>query len=160
MKQPYFKAEGAVVKGDVRFGEKTSVWFNAVIRGDAGPITIGDETNIQDNCTLHLDRGTALTIGKRVTVGHNAVLHGCTIGDNVIIGMGAIVMNGAVIGSNSIIGAGAIVTERTKIPENSLVIGIPGKVKRETTGEEQSAILMNAAAYVEEAEAYRNGKYD
>ncbi|MBR4768672.1 MAG: gamma carbonic anhydrase family protein [Lachnospiraceae bacterium] len=159
MKQPFFKAEGAVIVGDVTFEEESSVWFNAVIRGDAGPISIGRRSNIQDNCTLHLDHGTSLTIGDDVTVGHNAILHGCTIGDNVIIGMGAIVMNGAVIGSNSIIGAGAIVTERSVIPENSLVIGIPGKVKRELTMEEIAAIRKNAAVYVEEAKAYLAEKH-
>lgn len=123
-------APTATVIGKVTIGQKSSVWFNTIIRGDIDTITIGTETNIQDLSMLHVDAGEPLKIGNRVTIGHRCILHGCDIGDNCLIGMGATVMNGAVIGKGSIIAAGSVVLENTEVPPFSLVAGIPGKVKR------------------------------
>ena len=149
-----FIAQGAVLLGDVTIKKHSSIWFNAVVRADMASIAIGESTNIQDNCTLHVDAGAALSIGNQVTIGHGAVVHGCTIGDNTLIGMGAIILNHAVIGKNCIIGAGALVTQNTVIPDNSLEIGNPGKVKRVLTSEEIEGITENAQHYVEEAAHY------
>ena len=159
-RKPFFQADGAVIRGKTDFGIDSSVWFNAVVRGDNGPITIGDGTNVQDNCTLHVDQGGALSVGSYCTIGHNAILHGCTIEDNVLIGMGAIVMNGAVIGEGSIVGAGAVVTERTVVPKNSLVVGIPARVVKELSADAVKAIRESAEKYVEEARAYVNGEIE
>ena len=126
-----FVASGAKVIGNVELGENVGIWFNAVVRADKSKIHIGNNSNIQDNCTVHVEKDLNVYIGDGVTVGHNAIVHGCTVGDNTLIGMGAIIMNRAIIGKNCIIGAGAIVTENAVIPDNSLVIGAPGKVKRE-----------------------------
>lgn len=149
-----FVAQGAIIRGDVTIGEHSSVWFNAVLRAETASIVIGRNTNIQDNCVLHVDAGADVRIGDQVTIGHNAVVHGCTIGDNTLIGMGAIILNHAVIGKNCIIGAGALITQNTVIPDNSLVIGNPGKVKRVLTSAESADITSNAFHYVEEAEIY------
>ena len=143
-----FIAQGAVVCGDVTLGNNVSIWYNAVVRGDMAPITIGDETNIQECCVLHVSEDIPLVLGKGVTVGHGAILHSCTIGDNSLIGMGAIVLDGAKIGKNCIIGAGALVTGGTEIPDGSLVIGSPAKVKREMRPEEIEANRKNAEEYV------------
>lgn len=143
-----FIAQGAVICGDVTFGDKVSVWYNAVIRGDMAPITIGDESNVQECSVLHVSEGMPLQIGKGVTIGHGAILHSCTIGDNSLIGMGAIVLDGAKIGKNCIVGAGALVTGGTEIPDGSLVIGSPGKVRRETTDAEIEANRKNAEEYI------------
>ncbi|MBE7063149.1 MAG: gamma carbonic anhydrase family protein [Ruminococcaceae bacterium] len=143
-----FIAQGAVVCGDVTLGNNVSIWYNAVVRGDMAPITIGDETNIQECCVLHVSEDIPLVLGKGVTVGHGAILHSCTIGDNSLIGMGAIVLDGAKIGKNCIIGAGALVTGGTEIPDGSLVIGSPAKVKREMRPEEIEANQKNAEEYV------------
>lgn len=151
-----FVAQGAVLLGDVTIGKHSSVWFNAVVRADMASVVIGESTNIQDNCTLHVDAGASLTIGSQVTIGHGAVIHGCTVGDNTLIGMGAIILNHAVIGKNCIIGAGALITQNTAIPDNSLVIGNPGKVKRVLTSDEIEGITENAQHYVNEAERYRS----
>lgn len=147
--------KGAVVNGDVEIGDNCSVWFNAVIRGDVSPIKIGKCSNIQDCCVLHTDIDYPLVIGDNVTVGHSAILHGCTVDDNVIIGMGAIVLNGAKIGKNCIIGAGSLVTQDKIIPEGSVVMGSPGAVIRKVTEEEKNHILENACAYVELINKYR-----
>lgn len=152
-------AEGAIVRGDVTIEKGCSVWFNAVIRAEAGVVVIGENSNIQDNCVLHGTGESPVQIGKNVTVGHNAIVHGCTIKDNNIIGMGAIILDNAVIGENCIIGAGALVTQGAVIPDNSLVIGSPAKVKRTLTEAEIADIAANADYYVKEAEEYRNGLY-
>lgn len=152
--QTAFIAEGAIIRGDVTLGEHSSVWFHAVIRAEDAPIVIGENTNIQDNCVIHVDREAGVIIGNQVTIGHGAVIHGCTIGDNTLVGMGAIILNHAIIGKNCIVGAGALVTQNTVIPDNSLVIGNPGKVKRILTSEEITHITENANHYVKEAVTY------
>lgn len=152
--QNVFLAKGAIVRGDVTLGDNTSVWFNAVIRADTAPITVGANSNIQDNCVLHVDSDASICIGDHVTIGHGAIVHGCTIGDNSLIGMGAILLNNAVIGKNCIIGAGALVTQGTVIPDGSLVIGSPATIKRAVTEEEIADITRNALHYVEEARLY------
>lgn len=149
-----FIAPGAAVYGDVVLGEKASVWFNAVVRAERAPVRIGEGTNIQDNAVVHVDPGHAAVLGSYVTVGHGAIVHGCKIGDNTLIGMGAIILNGTVIGKNCIIGAGALVTQNTVIPDNSLVIGSPAKVKREVTDKEAEHNRLNALLYVQEAKEY------
>ena len=149
MKSVYL-APNATVVGDVQMGENVNVWYGAVIRGDHGTITIGDGTNIQDNAVLH----DGLTLGKNCTVGHGAIVHGCTVEDNCLIGMGATILDGAVIGEGSIIGAGALVGEGKVIPPRSLVVGVPGKVIREVSNEQFEGILKNAALYVEEGKLY------
>ncbi len=145
----------AVVVGDVSLGKNCSVWYGAVIRGDEEKIIIGDNTNIQDNAVLHVTPGLPLRLGSGVTVGHGAILHSCTVGDDSLIGMGAIVLDGAVIGKNCLIAAGAVVTPRTVIPDGSMVMGSPGKVKRELTAEEMEGNRLNAKYYVDLKEGYR-----
>ena len=146
---------GAVVNGDVTLGKGCSVWYNAVVRGDVSPIIIGEDTNIQDNAVLHTSHGMPLVLGRGVTVGHGAILHSCTVEDNVLIGMGAILLDGAVIGRNSIVGAGALVTKNTQVPPGSMVLGSPAKVKRALTEEEIAAIQENAREYVAIQSRYR-----
>lgn len=146
---------GAVVVGDVKLGEDCSVWYNAVIRADEDAIIIGDGTNIQDNAVLHVTTGLPLTIGRGVTVGHGAILHSCTVGDDSLIGMGATVLDGAVIGKGCLIAAGAVITPRSVIPDGSMVMGAPGKVKRELTAQEIADIRRNAQVYVALKEDYR-----
>ena len=152
-------APGAAVLGDVVLGDRANVWLNAVIRADKRRITIGADTNIQDNCVIHVGMNADVSIGNGVTIGHGAIVHGCTIGDNTLVGMGAIVLNHAVIGKNCIIGAGALVTEGTIIPDNSVVIGQPGRVRRQVTEEECAENAENAVRYVEKA-AYYAGEAD
>ena len=152
-------AEGAKVIGDVQIGEDSSIWYNAVIRGDSNPTVIGENTNVQDNAVLHTSHGHALTIGDNVTIGHGAIVHGCTVGNNVLIGMGAIVLDGAVIEDNCIIGAGALVTQNKVIPMGSLALGNPAKVVRELKEEEKASIMRNADEYSEEARKYLQGEY-
>ncbi len=149
-----FIAEGARIHGDVSIGTDSSVWFNAVIRCEDTTVKIGSHANIQDNCTIHTDPWVKVEIGDYVSIGHNAVIHGCTIGDNTLVGMGAIIMNDAVIGKNCIIGAGALVTENTVIPDNSVVIGSPAKVKRPVKNDEIGRNRQNALHYVEIAKRY------
>jgi len=145
----------AVVIGDVVMGEECSVWFNAVIRGDVHYIRIGDRTNVQDLSMLHVTHDThPLIIGNGVTIGHSVVLHGCTIRDRVLVGMGAIIMDGAVIGEDSVVGAGALVTEGTVVPPKSLILGSPAKVKRPVTEQELSWIKESADNYVKYAGQY------
>ena len=142
-------ADGAVLVGDVELGDDSSVFYNAVLRGDLAPIRIGKRTNIQDNVTVHVSTGMGVIVGDEVTVGHNAVLHACTIDDNVMVGMGAIVMDGAHIKKNCIVGAGAIVTQGREFPENSLVLGAPAHVVRELTTEELEGVRGGVERYVE-----------
>lgn len=151
-------APGARVIGKIEIGEEASVWHNAVLRGDMAPITVGDRSNVQDNCTLHCDAGKPLTVGKDVTIGHNAVLHSCTVGNGCLIGMGAIVLNDANIGEGSLVAAGAVVTPRTAVPAGSLVMGSPAKVKRMLSEEEKKNLIENAAEYVKTAAVYKRAE--
>jgi carbonic anhydrase/acetyltransferase-like protein (isoleucine patch superfamily) len=148
-------APGAVVVGDVTIGEESSVWFTAVIRGDTDPITVGRRTNVQDGAILHADPGFPCRVGDGVTIGHGAIVHGCQIGDNVLIGMRAVVMNGARIGENSIVGVGAVVLEGMEVPAGSLVVGLPARVRKELSAEEIERIRHAASHYVENARRYR-----
>lgn len=148
-------APTAAVMGHVVLDQDVSIWFNVTIRGDQPePIVIGARTNIQDGSVLHSDAGVPLTIGQNVTVGHQVTLHGCTVGDNSLIGIGATVLNHAVIGKNCIIGAGSLITEGKQIPDGSLVMGTPGKVVRECTPEQIEGIRQSAAHYVENAKRF------
>jgi carbonic anhydrase/acetyltransferase-like protein (isoleucine patch superfamily) len=150
-----FLAPNATVLGDVTLGDRVGIWFGAVVRADRDRIAIGADSNVQDNCVVHCSPGHPVTIGREVSVGHGAILHGCTIGDRVLVGMGAIVLNGAVVGEDSLIGAGAVVTEGAQIPPGSVVVGVPGKVVKQTTGEQRAHIRKNSATYVELAGRYR-----
>jgi carbonic anhydrase/acetyltransferase-like protein (isoleucine patch superfamily) len=143
-----FIAPNAVVLGDVTIGENASVWYNSVLRGDINRIVVGEGSNVQDGSVLHLTAETGCFVGRYVTVGHMAMLHACTIGDECLIGMGAIVLDGAEIGDRCIVGAGALVTQGKKIPPGSMVLGSPAKVVRELTAEEQSGLREWAARYV------------
>lgn len=140
-------APNATVVGGVTIGWESSIWYGAVIRADSAPIRIGNQTNVQDNCVLHADPGFPLTIGNNTTLGHGAVCHGATIGDGVLVGMGAVVMNGATIGDGSLIAAGAVVLEGSDIPPRSLVAGVPAKVIRPVSDAEAAALLENARKY-------------
>ncbi|MBL1074428.1 gamma carbonic anhydrase family protein [Nocardia sp. 2] len=151
-------APNATVIGRVKIAAEVSVWYSAVVRGDLEDITIGDRTNIQDGCVLHADPGFPLTIGAGVSVGHNAILHGCTIGDDVLVGMGATVLNGAVIGAGSLIAANALIPEGAQIPPGSLVAGVPGKVRRELGEAELDRIRLNAAVYLHNTNLHREGQ--
>lgn len=151
-----FIVDSAQVIGDVVIAEESSVWFNAVIRGDVNHIRIGKRTNIQDGCVLHVSRDTyPLIIEDEITVGHNVTLHACTVRSRCLIGMGAIIMDGAEIGENSIVGAGALVTSQTLIPPGSMVLGSPAKVKRPLTQEEIQSIRNSAAHYVQDLNDYK-----
>ena len=144
----HYESPHCVIDGDVTIGEDVGIWHYAVVRGDEAAITIGDGSNIQDGCVLHVDEGTPLTIGKGVTAGHRAVVHGCTIEDDVLIGMGAIVLNDAHVGAGSIIAAGAVVLGGAEIPPNSMVMGVPAKVRGSVRPEQLKASQENAARYV------------
>lgn len=144
----------AQIIGDVEIGERSSIWPCASLRGDTGPIRVGSETSIQDNCVLHLDEGFPLTIGDRVTVGHSVTLHGCTVESDSLIGIGATVLNGARIGKGSVVAAGSLVPEGMQVPESTLVMGVPAKVKRTVTAEEQARFAEGVAHYVEKARLY------
>ncbi|WNY23886.1 Protein YrdA [Methanimicrococcus hongohii] len=143
------KAKNATIIGDVEFADNTNVWYGAVIRADAGPMKIGENSNIQDNCVLHSNISQLTIIGKNVTIGHGAIIHGAIIEDNVMIGMGSTVLDGAVIGEGSIVGANALVPTGKIIPPRSMVLGVPGKIVREVTEEEVQATIKNALWYVE-----------
>jgi carbonic anhydrase/acetyltransferase-like protein (isoleucine patch superfamily) len=150
-----FIEDTGVVIGDVVMGENCSVWFHAVIRGDVNYIRIGDRTNVQDLCMLHVTHDThPLLIGSDVTVGHSVVLHGCTIKDRVLVGMGAIIMDGAVIGEDSVVGAGALVVEGTVVPPKSLILGSPARVRRPVTDNELAWIKESAENYIKYASQY------
>ena len=152
-----FVAESAQVIGDVYLGHKVSIWFGAVIRGDNDHIHIGDFSNVQENSVIHTDPNIEVNIGSHVTIGHLAMLHGCTIGDNSLIGIGAVVLNNANIGKNCIIGAKALVTEGKVIPDNSLVMGAPAKVVKTLTDEQVAMLKHSAMGYASLCQNYRNG---
>ena len=145
--------EGARVAGDVTLGKGVSVWYNAVLRGDEGAITVGEDTNIQDGAVLHEETH----VGAGCTIGHNAIVHGCTVGDNVLIGMGAVVLNGARIGDDCIVGAGALVTGKMDAPAGSMILGSPAKVVRPLTEAEIEGNRASARGYLHAAEQYRKG---
>lgn len=155
MKGDYWVADNAMVLGSVILGDKVSIWFNAVLRGDTEMITIGDGSNIQDGSVLHTDPDKPLTIGRGVTVGHKAMLHGCTIGDNSLIGINAVVLDGAVIGKNCLIGANSLVPPGKQIPDGSLVMGSPGKVVRELDEAAIQGLTQSAEGYVERYRRYQ-----
>jgi len=144
-----FMAPNASVIGSVVLAENVSVWFGATIRGDNDNITLGRNSNVQEGAVLHTDPGIALTVGENVTIGHQAMLHGCTIGDGSLIGIQAVILNGAVIGKECLVGAGAIVTERKVFPDRSLILGAPARVVRSLSDEEIAGLLKSAASYVD-----------
>ena len=145
----------AQVIGDVTLGERSSIWCNATLRGDVNRIVIGDETNVQDNAVLHVDEGDfPLHLGNRVTIGHSVVLHGCTVSDGALIGIGAIVLNGAKIGAGAVIAAGALVAEGMEIPAGSLAMGVPAIVRREVSAEDKERFRVNADHYVQLSREY------
>ena len=150
-------ADNAQVIGDVALGEGASVWFGATVRGDTETITIGEGSNVQDSSVLDADHGFPLDIGARVTGGHQVMLHGCTIGDESLIGIGAVVLNGARIGRHCLVGAGSLVTEGKEFPDGSMILGRPAKVVRELTPEQIEGLRMSAAHYIENARRYRQG---
>jgi carbonic anhydrase/acetyltransferase-like protein (isoleucine patch superfamily) len=153
-----FIAESAAIIGDVEIGEDSSVWFNVVIRGDVNLIKIGSNSNIQDGSVLHVSESSPLTIGEGVTVGHNVVLHACTIGDYSLIGMGSIILDGAAIEKNTLIAAGSVVLQNKHIPEGSLAAGIPAKILRQLTSEEIEQIKDSASSYILYAKSFQNLK--
>ena len=152
-------APGAQVLGAVSLGARASVWYNSVLRADMEPITIGAETNIQDLSMIHVDEGIPCTIGARVGVGHRAILHGCTVEDDSLIGMGAILLNGVHVGTGSVIGAGAVLPEGATVPPGSLVLGVPGKVVRTVDEELRARIGATVAHYVALAQRHRAGEF-
>jgi carbonic anhydrase/acetyltransferase-like protein (isoleucine patch superfamily) len=150
-----FVAPTATVIGDVSLGAGASVWYGAVLRGDVERIAVGASSNVQDNCTLHADPGFPVGVGERVSIGHNAVVHGATVEDDCLIGMGATVLNGAVIGAGSLVAAQALVPQGMRVPPGSLVAGVPAKVRRELTEEERQGITLNGTMYAELARTHR-----
>jgi carbonic anhydrase/acetyltransferase-like protein (isoleucine patch superfamily) len=150
-------ADSARVIGKVRLGPGCGIWFGAVLRGDNEWITLGARSNVQENCVLHTDPGFPLTIGEECTLGHGAVGHGCTLGNHVLVGMGAIVLNGAVIGDECLIGAGALVTEGKVFPARSLIVGSPAKAVRELSDEETARLRASALNYADNAKRFREG---
>ena len=150
-------ADSAEVIGRVTLGEDVSIWFNAVLRGDSDTLTIGAGSNIQDGSVLHADHGSPLVIGENVTVGHQVMLHGCTVGDESLIGIGAVVLNGARIGRNCVVGAGALVTEGKEFADGSLIVGAPAKVVRALTEAQVAGLKASAAHYVNNGRRYREG---
>jgi carbonic anhydrase/acetyltransferase-like protein (isoleucine patch superfamily) len=153
----YWIAETAVVIGRVRVKQDASIWWGSVLRGDNEWIEVGERSNIQESCTLHTDMGYPMTIGADCTIGHNVVLHGCTIGARSLIGMGAIVLNGAKIGSNCLVGAGALVTEGKEFPDNSLIVGSPARAVRTLEGKAADSVSLAAAWYVKRWNQYAKG---
>lgn len=153
----FWVAPGAHVIGNVVLGQGVSIWFGCTLRGDNEPIVLGEGTNVQENCILHTDMGYPLSIGADCTVGHKAILHGCTIGDGSLIGMGATVLNGAVIGKGCLIGAGALVTEGKEIPDGSLVMGAPGRVVRQLDDAARAQLRQSAAGYRANMARFRAG---
>ena len=151
----FWIAPNASVIGEVNLERDASVWFNAILRADNEPITIGEGSNVQDGAIIHTDPGFACSIGKKVTVGHMAMLHGCSIGDGSLIGIGSVVLNGAKIGKNCIIGSKALVTEGMDVPDGSMVLGIPGKIKKTLTEEEQSFVPLGADHYIDNYKKYK-----
>jgi carbonic anhydrase/acetyltransferase-like protein (isoleucine patch superfamily) len=156
-KDRYYVAPGAHVIGRVRLGEDASVWFNTIIRGDTELIDIGPRVNIQDNCVLHTDPGFPLVIGADATIGHNVILHGCTIGEGALIGMGATILNGAKIGRHCLVGANALITEGKEFSDNSLIVGAPAKIVRTLDEEESNAGRASVARYMARAKLFAAG---
>ncbi|WP_011581064.1 MULTISPECIES: gamma carbonic anhydrase family protein [Chelativorans] len=150
-------APDATLIGEVIIGRNVGIWFGAVLRGDNEPITIGDDSNVQEHTVMHTDRGFPLTVGRGCTIGHRAILHGCTIGDHSLIGMGATVLNGARIGSECLVGAGALITEGKVFPDRSLIVGAPAKAIRVLDDKAAAQLRASAASYVENAERFRRG---
>ncbi|CAM5710927.1 gamma carbonic anhydrase family protein [Streptomyces afghaniensis] len=150
-----FVAPTASVIGSVTLGAGASVWYGAVLRGDVEAISVGASSNVQDNCTLHADPGFPVTVGERVSIGHNAVVHGARVEDDCLIGMGATVLNGAVIGAGSLVAAQALVPQGMVVPPGSLVAGVPAKVRRELSEEERQGVTLNGTMYAELAKAHR-----
>lgn len=148
-------ADSAEVMGNVELADDVSIWFGSVIRGDTETITIGKGSNIQDASVLHADFGKPLVVGENVTVGHKVMLHGCTVGDGSLIGIGAVVLNGARIGKGCLVGAGSLVTEGKEFPDGSMIMGSPAKVVRQLTPEQQQGLLMSAQHYIENARLFR-----
>lgn len=157
MAESAWVADSAQVMGNVHLHEHASVWFGAVLRGDTETITVGQGSNVQDGTVMHADVGFPLVVGERVTIGHQVMLHGCTIGDETLIGIGATVLNGAKIGKNCLVGARALVTEGKEFPDGSMILGSPAKVVRQLTPEQIEGLRRSAAHYVENAERYRKG---
>ena len=155
IEEDVFIAPGAMVIGNVTIREGASIWYNAVVRGDTAPIVIGRRTNIQDNCTLHVDAGAPLTIGDECTIGHGAIVHGATLGDRILVAMNAVVLSHAQVGSGTIIGACALVGEYKNIPEGVLVVGVPAKFARALSEAELEHIITSAAGYYERAREHR-----
>jgi carbonic anhydrase/acetyltransferase-like protein (isoleucine patch superfamily) len=154
-----FIAPGAAVMGDVTLGERASIWYAAVVRGDMAPIVIGAETNLQDGTIVHVDEGVPCTIGCRVGVGHRVILHGCTVGDECLIGMGSVLLNNVRIGTGSVVAAGAVVPEGMEVPARSLVMGVPGRIVRQVDASLAGRITATWQHYVEQARAHRAGRY-
>lgn len=150
-------ADSARVIGHVDLGDDVSIWFGAILRGDTEPLVIGDRSNVQDGAIVHADRGFPVVLGRDVTVGHQAVLHGCTVGDGSLIGIQAVVLNGAKIGRHCLVGAGALVTEGKDFPDGSMILGSPAKVVRSLTPEQVAGLERSAAHYVENARRFRDG---
>lgn len=154
-----FLARGAIVLGDVTIGRDASIWYHCVVRGDIERVTIGEETNIQDLSMLHADPGFPCLIGRRVSVGHRVILHGCVVEDEALIGMGAVLLNGVRVGSGSIVGAGAVLLEEMQVPPGSLVVGVPGRVIRQVDEGTKARIEMTWRHYVETARRHRAGDF-
>ena len=152
----FFVADNATVVGLVRLANNVSIWFNAVIRGDNALISIGENSNIQDCAVLHTDPGMPLTIGRNVTVGHKVMLHGCTIGDNSLIGINSVILNGAKVGKNCLIGANSLITEGKEIPDGSLVMGSPGKVIKTLSPEQQAELVKSSVTYVRNFKRFKS----
>jgi len=150
----------AFVAGDVTIGARVSIWPTAVVRGDTAAVTIGEESNVQDGTVVHVDHGVPCTIGNRVAIGHRAIVHGATVEDDCLIGMGAILLNHVKVGTGSIIGAGAVCPEGMEIPPNSLVLGIPGRIVRQTTPEERIRIRRTVESYLATQDEYRAGRHE
>ena len=151
-----FVAEGARVVGEVSLAKGASVWYNAVLRADSAGISIGRDSNVQDNVSVHVDGGHPVIVGENVSIGHNAVVHGCTIGDGSLIGMGSVILSGAVIGKGCLIAGGAVILGGTEIPDGSLVAGVPAKVRRELSEEERAGLIANAEIYHSHLETHRS----
>lgn len=158
--QNCFIAKTAVLIGDVTLGDNVAIFDHTVLRGDMNQITIGNDSNIQDNVTLHTDVNNPATVGQNVSIGHNAIVHGATLNDDIIVGMGAIVMNGAQIGTGSVVAAGTVVTQETIVPENSLIAGVPGKVKRTGDPGLREYARINAQSYGVLRSKHLNGEFD
>ena len=154
-----YVAPGAVVMGDVTLGEESSVWYGAVLRGDMAPIVIGARSNIQDGTIVHVDEGFPCTIGERVGVGHRVILHGCTVEEDCLVGMGSVLLNGARIGRGSVVAAGAVVPEGMQVPPGSLVMGVPGRIVRRVDAGLEARIAGTWRHYVDQARAHRSGRY-